>query len=146
MAEVRRLGSSDQHAWTDLRLALWPDGTSAEFLADIEKLLADADRQPAFGIFESEKMVGFAEASEREWGNGCLTAPVAWVEGIYIAPDHRHLGLASQLIDAIIVWAKARSLTELGSDVAIDNQASLHSHERWGFVETERLVVLKKDI
>jgi len=146
MAEVRRLGRSDQHAWARLRLALWPDGTSAEFLADIDKMLADADRQPAFGIFEDNHMLGFAEAAEREWGNGCLTAPVAWIEGIYIDPSHRHLGLASQLIDAIIVWAKARGLTELGSDVAVDNAASLHSHERWGFVETERLVVLKKDI
>jgi aminoglycoside 6'-N-acetyltransferase I len=146
MAEIRRLDLADKQAWAEQRLALWPEGSLAEFSAEIDQMLADADRQPGFGIFIGARMGGFAEASEREWGNGCLTAPVAWLEGIYIDPAYRRAGLASQLVKAVIAWARARNLTELGSDVSVDNAVSLFSHRQWGFVETERLVVLRKDI
>ncbi len=103
-----------------------------------------ADGQVGFGAFEGGTLVGFAEASERAYGDGCDTAPVAWLEGIYVEPAYRRTGIGGLLVDAVVQWARTRGHTELGSDVEVANATSLAGHARWGFVETGRLVMLRR--
>jgi aminoglycoside 6'-N-acetyltransferase I len=142
--EVRQLVEGDRSQWLELRLALWPRDDAAEFEADITGMLADPGATPAFGAFVDGSLIGFAEASERPWGNGCETAPVGWLEGIFVVPDHRRLGIAAALVDAVMAWAKARGYSELGSDAEVDNHVSIARHAQWGFKETKRTVNFRK--
>ena len=103
-----------------------------------------ADGLAGFGAFDGPKLAGFAEVSERAYGDGCDTSPVAWLEGIYIDPAYRRGGIGRLLVEAIVQWARARGLSELGSDVEIDNTVSLMTHASWGFAETERVVMLRR--
>ncbi|MHB1110105.1 MAG: GNAT family N-acetyltransferase [Devosia sp.] len=144
MPEIRRLQERDREAWLALRIALWPREDASGFDEDITGILADPETMPAFGAFDGERLVGFAEAGERPWGDGCETAPVGWLEGIYIDPACRRHGIGRALVAAVTDWARARGYSELGSDAAMENHISLHSHARWGFVETERLVMFRK--
>jgi aminoglycoside 6'-N-acetyltransferase I len=139
---IRPLGPADHAAWAGLRHALWPEIGRAELGHELEELL----RTPfaGFGAFDGTAMIGFAEVSERPWGDGCDTAPVAWLEGIFMAPTHRRQGIARRLVAAVEAWARARDLTELGSDAELDNLVSRIGHARWGFAETERVVRFRK--
>lgn len=143
-AEVRRLGEADRSAWLALRLALWPRQTAEEFDEDITGMLADPDVMPAFGAFEAQRLIGFAEAGERPWGDGCETAPVGWLEGIYVEPEYRRHGIGRALVAAVAQWATARGYAELGSDAAAPNHISLKCHAQWGFEETKRVVMFRK--
>ena len=144
MPEIRRLAEPDRQAWIRLRIALWPREDATGFDEDITGMLADPAAMPAFGAFEGERLVGFAEAGERPWGDGCETAPLGWLEGIYVNPDYRRQGIGTALVAAVTDWAKARGYAELGSDAALENHVSLQSHAEWGFEETKRIVMFRK--
>lgn len=144
MVEIRRLEERDREAWLALRLALWPRKDAAEFDEDITGILADPELMPAFGAFDGDRLVGFAEAGERPYGDGCETAPVGWLEGIYVHPDYRRHGVGQALVTAVTDWAKSRGYSELGSDAAVENHVSQQSHAHWGFEETERIVMFRK--
>jgi aminoglycoside 6'-N-acetyltransferase I len=141
---LRPLAIGDRPAWTQLRHALWPRHSAAELGEELVGMLAEG--LAGFGAFDDDMLVGFAEASVRPYGDGCDTAPVAWLEGIYVAPGWRRRGIGARLVAAVEAWARDRGLRELGSDVEIDNATSLASHARWGFAETGRVVMLRKDL
>lgn len=139
---VRQLGVGDRDDWAALRHALWPHH-SVEALQDELGDLLKGDFA-GFGAFDDASLVGFAEVSQRPYGDGCDTAPVAWLEGIFVAQHQRRHGAGRLLVTAIEAWARARGLTELGSDAELDNLVSRLGHARWGFAETERVVRFRK--
>ncbi|HEY4202477.1 MAG TPA: GNAT family N-acetyltransferase [Devosiaceae bacterium] len=143
MADIRRLGAGDTAAWLRLRLALWPKHTADEFRADIRDMLAD-DKTVAFGAFEGEELIAFAEAGERPWGDGFDTAPVGWLEGIYVSPAYRRKGVAAALVETVHDWARSRGYAELGSDTTLDNTVSIQRHAQWGFAVTERQIIFRR--
>jgi aminoglycoside 6'-N-acetyltransferase I len=144
VVEIRRLKERDRKAWLTLRIALWPREDTAAFEEDITGILAEPEAKPAFGAFDGDRLIGFAEAGERPWGDGCQTAPVGWLEGIFIEPQYRRRGIGRALVAAVTDWAKARGYAELGSDALMENKISLQSHARWGFEETKRIVMFGK--
>ncbi|MCS6761723.1 MAG: GNAT family N-acetyltransferase [Candidatus Devosia symbiotica] len=89
--------------------------------------------------------VSFAEASIRhDHINGCDTSPVGFVEGIYVAPEHRRNGLARKLVALIEDWARALGCSECASDAVLDNIAiaSHRLHIALCFDETDRVVYI----
>jgi|TARA_A100001391_G_scaffold8217_3_gene5385 aminoglycoside 6'-N-acetyltransferase I len=78
------------------------------------------------------------------WGEGCDTAPVGWLEAVYVVPERRRSGIARALVAAVESWSRTKGLKELGSDALIENALSIARHAQWGFVETERLVMFRK--
>jgi len=88
---------------------------------------------------------GFAEASlRRDYVNGCETSPVAFLEGIYVAPQARCQGVGRALDRAVQDWAIQRGCQEYASDALIDNRDSHAFHAALGFEETERVVYFRR--
>ncbi|KAA1193863.1 aminoglycoside 6'-N-acetyltransferase [Photorhabdus heterorhabditis] len=133
--------------WLYLRSALWPAASEEEHSEEMNSIL-DSDNQVAFMIQSGTgDFCGFAEASLRfEYVNGCNSSPVAYLEGIYITPEFRRKGLATQLVTHINRWANAHGCTEMASDTDINNQQSQNLHLSLGFMETERVVFFRKSI
>nr|WP_304217433.1 aminoglycoside 6'-N-acetyltransferase [Phenylobacterium aquaticum] len=129
---------------TALRLALFPDHAAAWHRLELETLIARSD----YGVFvavAATGLVGFAEvALRRDYVNGCDTSPVAFLEGIYVAPDHRRDGAARALITAVEAWGRAQGCSELASDADLANLDSQRMHAAVGFEETERVVYFRK--
>jgi aminoglycoside 6'-N-acetyltransferase I len=144
-AEIRRLARTDAAAWGVLRLALFHADPPQSVIAEIDELLSDPV-QAAFGAFEGTRLDGFGEVSQRPWGEGCTTAPVAWIEAIYVRPERQRDGIGAALTAAMEEWARARGLREVGSGVQPDNSASLAAHLAWGYEETFRLVMFRKQL
>ncbi|MCF6344113.1 MAG: GNAT family N-acetyltransferase [Devosiaceae bacterium] len=110
-----------------------------------EETLADK-KQIAFGLFDNDMMVGFAEISERSIGDGKQIAPCAYLEVIYVAKQYRQNGLAKKLIRKAQKWAKKRGLKVFASDAKIENKTSILAHASWGFEEDKRIVIFKKKL
>jgi aminoglycoside 6'-N-acetyltransferase I len=139
---VRPLTVADAKDWAALRRVLWPTEPEDTLYEELAGMIATG--LAGFGAFDGNRLVGFAEFSERPYGDGCNTAPVAWLEGIYVLPAVRRRHIGGRLVAAGEEWARSRGLTELGSDAEIDNLASRLSHARWGFGETEQVVRFRK--
>lgn len=132
--------------WLALRLALWPDSSAEEHLAEMAACLAEPHRFAQFIAYnETSKPVGLAEAALRsDYVNGTSSSPVAFLEGIFVPPEERRRGVARALVRAVETWARDRGCTEFASDASIDNLQSHQLHASLGFVETERVVYFKK--
>ena len=76
--------------------------------------------------------------------NGCSTAPVGFLEGLYVEPAYRGHGLARLLSKALEEWAIGLGCTEFASDVLLHNEAGQRAHEALGYTETERVVFYAK--
>ena len=138
--------SVEQSGWLALRKALWPQGSDAEHLEEMATFLAQPERFAQYVAYAGQGTpAGFIEvALRRDYVNGTESSPVAFLEGIYVAPMYRRRGVARNLIAAATEWAVKQGSRELASDAALDNQASHLMHRSLGFEETERVVYFRK--
>ncbi len=58
---------------------------------------------------------------------------IANVWGVYVKPEHRGRGLATQMIDAGIAWASERDVLVLKLAVVTTNSAAIRCYMRAGF-------------
>lgn len=140
---IRPCTRADIAEWAAMRAALWPDeeGLGSELAA----MLADPRLLNLVARDAEGAAIGFAEASiRRDYVNGCETSPVAFLEGIYVAPAHRKRGVARALVDRVAKWGRAQGCAEFASDALLDNAASHAFHAAIGFEETERVVYFRR--
>jgi aminoglycoside 6'-N-acetyltransferase I len=140
--------AEDAGAWLELRLALWPGERREEFATEIASLLVDpGDMVNLIAHSDTGEAIGFAEADlRRDYVEGCKTSPVAFLEGIYVAPAHRRQGVAAALVRAVEDWGRQNGCIEFASDAVIDNLDSQAMHRAIGFTETVRVVYFRKEL
>lgn len=142
---IRRAIKADAAAWAELRARLWPDQALAEHQREALGLLAAGDKPVFVAETAAGEIVGFAEASlRRDYVNGCETSPVAFLEGIFVAPEHRLSAVGRDLVLAVEAWGRAQGCRELASDAFLGDLASHAFHGAVGFEETERVVCFHK--
>lgn len=144
---VRHVEARDAEAWISLRDALWP-GSRADHEAEVPSWLAEPpEREACFvATLRDGRIVGFVEARLREYAEDCLTTPVGYLEGIYVVPEVRVMGVGRALVDAAEAWARGRGCTEMASDRELANEASGAFHEAVGYQETVRIVCYRKSL
>lgn len=128
-----------------MRAQLWPDTSAQDHAREAEAMLIDPAKNGVALAMQNGQAVGFIELSVRtDYVNGCDTSPVAFVEGLWTAPQARHAGVGRALMDYALAWARTRKLTELASDTPLANTESQQAHLAMGFEETERVVYYRK--
>jgi len=138
--------TADAAHWAAMRQALWPKANPGQHDADIARLLAvPGDTINFIAWADDHRPAGFAEAGLRhDYVNGTESSPVAFLEGIFVAPEFRRTGVAGQLVKAVENWARQLGCSELASDTGIANVASQKLHGALGFTETQRVVFFRK--
>lgn len=134
--------------WLALRRALWPECPDAEHRADMAAFAADPGRYAQFMAYTAARTpAGFAEAAIRhDPVNGTSGSPVAFLEGIYVVPGERRRGIARQLFQAVLHWARGTGCAEMASDALLDNESGHALHRALGFEETERVVCFRRSL
>ncbi|MBW8299164.1 MAG: GNAT family N-acetyltransferase [Hydrogenophaga sp.] len=145
---VRPATVADRAGWIALRQQLWPEETGQGHAAEVDEAFASSDTRAAFvAVDAAGAVIGFLEAAMRfDYVNGCEGSPVAFLEGIYVAPAFRKQGVARALIAAFEDWARGKGVKEMASDAEIDNRVSHAMHQALGFAETERVVYFRKPV
>ena len=143
---IRLATADDKPEWLRMRLLLWPEVESSDLLQEMERILAD----PLTPVFVLQRpgggLGGFLEASTRKYAEGCVTAPVGYIEGWFIDEDLRGQGLGHQLVRAAEDWARSQGLKEMGSDTWLENEVSIRAHLAMGYEEVERLIHFAKTL
>lgn len=139
--QVRPVEAGDMEEWLRMRLALWPDDRLLRHQNEMREILSNPQE---FITFVAERSAGglgaFLEASLRRYADGCDSSPVGYIEGWYVDPDLRRLGIGRQLVQAAEGWAASRGCQEMGSDCELENQVSWSAHLALGYQEAERLI------
>lgn len=145
---VRPATAADRAGWIALRQQLWPEETGEGHAAEVDEAFASSDTRAAFvAVDAAGAVMGFLEAAMRfDYVNGCEGSPVAFLEGIYVAPAFRKQGVAWALIAAFEGWARGKGVKEMASDAEIGNRVSHAMHQALGFAETERVVYFRKPV
>jgi aminoglycoside 6'-N-acetyltransferase I len=145
-APIRPATQEDRPEWVRMRKALWADCPDDEQLRESAEILA-ADSEQAFVADRPDGgLCGFLEASIRSRAEGCDPPPVGYVEGWYVDPDVRRLGIGRALVEAAEAWARARGCRQMASDAELWNTDSHRAHAAIGYEETSRVVCFKKDL
>ena len=144
--KIEACESADHPGWLRLRRALWPEASREQHGAEMRSLVANPGRyRQLIAYSRSREAIGFAEASLRtDYVNGTESSPVAFLEGLYVAPQARRQGVATALVAAIADWARSTGCRELASDAGLENSISHVVHLALGFEETERVVFFRK--
>lgn len=129
----------------ELRMQLWPQPEN-ECQQEAFKILANQERWSVFLARLENLPVGFLEVSLRDYAEGASISPVAYIEGWFVVPGQRRLGIGKLLIGAAESWALSRGCTEIASDTQLDNAVSIAAHQRLGYQEIERQVCFLKQI
>ena len=144
---VRPVTEADLSEWFRLRRKLWDATGDEDHEAEMLDILDHAETQLVLVAEADEgKLAGFLEASIRPFVEDCESDNVGYLEGWFIDPDYRRLGLGSALVTAAEEWARGHGATEMASDAEIGNEPSLSAHIKLGYEETSRLVHLRKEL
>ena len=147
LMKIRCVTSADLPAWIAMRRRLYTDATDAEIEQEARTM---SQWDPPCVAFVAEAkgggLAGFVEVGLRSYVEGGPLGPAAYIEGIWVEPEHRRTGVARALSAAAEQWGRDRGVAWLGSDAHIDNLLSHAWHRAAGFDEIERLVVFGKRI
>ena len=139
------LATDPSHAgWLAFRQQLYT-GVDRQFhLTDMELNVTAAERDCLLAVDADEAMCGMLELSLRNIVDGCLSGPVGYIEGVYVAESHRGLELSRRLLDAGKEWCSQRGCTEIATDSELYDVTAQQFHLSMGFEETCRVVEFRK--
>src|SRR3984957_4906443 len=147
---VRLALPTDRDQLARLREALWPESAPATLAQELAGILAGtvAGTLPLVELVSATAdgtLAGFLGRGLGSHSDGCdPSQPVGYVEGWYVVPGWRRLGVGSALLRAAEDWARSRGCTEMASDTPIANHVSQRAHEAVGFQAVERSVIYRK--
>ena len=95
---------------------------------------------------ENAETIGLVELSERNIVDGCLSSPVAYLEGLYLKPEHQGKGLGGKVMKLIITLCRKKGFSELATDTNFDNFRARAFYKALGFEELENVVGFRIDI
>lgn len=122
--------------WLRLRSEFWPSRDPNEHRVTLARFFTGEVPEPAAAFLardETGRAIGLIELSIRAYAEGCHQPNPAYVEGVYVVPDCRLTGVASQLLAQAEQWARAQGCRDLASDSDPANKASAALHTAAGF-------------
>ena len=119
---------------------MWPDAPIEYLNFDMDDRLADTDYAVFVASGEDGVLVAFIEAGLRDYGEGCETSPVGYIEAWYVDEHIRGQKLGREMVYAAEQWAREKGCREMASDTWLENEASIAAHWKLGYEEADRLV------
>lgn len=134
--------------WVALRKCLYTSNDLTALSNEARGFLTSPQRYCQFLMrTKVGEAIGFVEGSVRtDYVNGTNCSPVVYLESLFVKTAFRRKGVARRLLNAVILWAKSKGITEIASDADLANIGSQAMHQALGFAETERVVFYVKKL
>jgi aminoglycoside 6'-N-acetyltransferase I len=144
--EIEQLSEKNLKNLIDLILELWPEcDYNEEFIS--YQAFVDSENDVCYLAQVSGTYVGFIHVSIRtNYVEGANDLPIAYIEAIYVNPNHQRLRIGEFLVKMGVDWAKQKGCKQLGSDTEIYNSKGIDFHKKIGFEEVNRVVCFIKNI
>jgi aminoglycoside 6'-N-acetyltransferase I len=147
---IRVAQLSDRDQLVRFRKALWPKTSAGEHARELTEILEGKPvvTMPLI-ILVAEAgdgvLAGFLEVDLRSHADGCNPSrPVGYIEGWFVAENHRDRGIGKKLLAAAENWARSQGCVEIASDTWVDNEVSQRVHEALGYEVVDRCVHYRK--
>lgn len=145
--EVRAATEHDREEWLRLRERCWPERGRRHHESAIELILQRRFQHTALLCVHREAgVVGLAEASRRPRVDGCESAPVGYLESLYVEPEHRAGEALQRLVAAAEAWAAAHGCREMAAAAQPGDAQADAAHRALGYAEALQLVVYRKPL
>jgi aminoglycoside 6'-N-acetyltransferase I len=109
-------------------------------------IFSSAEATCFIGILDSDAVVAMLELSLRNFVDGCLGAPVGYIEGIYVIPGHRNQGHGRELMEFSANWFRSKGCRDMAADAELANLVAQDFLTRAGLNETYRIVQYKRSL
>jgi len=149
---VRLAQLSDRDQLACMHEALWPKTPANEHARELTLILEGKPvvTMPLIILVAEASdgaLAGFLEVDLRSHADGCNPVlPVGYIEGWYVAENHRHKGVGRKLLAAAEDWARNQGCVEIASDTWVDNEVSQRVHEALGYEVVDRCVHYRKTL
>lgn len=137
---VRAAEDDDRERLVDLLTAQLTEHAIPTRRAHIDQSIAATLADPARGFI----LVGLVGGAVSAVAYVSFASPlehageVAWLEELYVTPEHRNLGLGKVLVSAVIERAEARGCVAVDLEVTADHFRAARLYEREGFRSMRR--------
>lgn len=132
--------------WLQMRSDLYSGLTEQFHAEEMEWIFTSADKTCFLAWASDDSAAGLLELSLRNIVDGCVGAPVGYIEGLYLRPDQRGRGLGRQLLEHAEQWFHAQGCRAMATDTELDNTAAQEFFRHAGFEETYRIVEFRKPL
>jgi aminoglycoside 6'-N-acetyltransferase I len=133
--EIKLITEKDFDEWLKLRYDLWSYHTSEELVDEMREIFKEIDVKPVFFAVENNTVYGFIELSVHDEAPGCFTTKIGFIEGWYVKPEYRKLGVGKALVEVGERWAKNIGCKEMASDTTERYPISRIAHIALGYEE-----------
>lgn len=111
--------------------------TSAERLARVlENMVADSARGFLLLARESNRVVGVAYVATILSAEHC--GPVAWLEELYVGPEHRSRGIGTALMSEVLERARRAGIVAVDVEIDAAHIRAESLYRRFGFCRVDR--------
>ena len=133
--EIIKVTNENVRAWAKLCNELWTHNSIDEML----EAFNNGEYKNEYLYRINDLYVAFLSLSIRnDYVEGKTdSAPVGYLEGIYVKPEYRKKGIAKKLVTFAKEWSAKRGCSMLGSDCELSNEDSRLFHNKIGFVEAK---------
>ena len=107
---------------------------------DLDNLLTDDAAHLIVAEFNGN-VIGSGYAQIRESKKSLKHTKHAYLGFMYVAPEHRGLGINKLIIENLMDWSKEQGVSDLYLDVYHGNDAAIRAYEKAGF--SKSLVEMK---
>jgi GNAT superfamily N-acetyltransferase len=149
---IRRVTLDDVETYRDVRLRALADspssfGSTLQAESDrphdqwVERVVRSArgDARTIFLAFDADDCVGLVGAVEDDLGAD------RQLVSMWVAPTHRGTGVAVELVEAVLTWARDAGARRIGLWVTRGNDRAQRFYERMGFTVTGDVQPLPSD-
>src|SRR5947209_6778049 len=112
-------------------------------MASIERLVGvleevAADTRHGFLMLaqDNDRVVGVAYVAIIVSAEHC--GPVAWLEELYVKPDHRHRGIGRALVTSVLERAQNTGIVAVELEIDAGHNRAISLYQRLGFRPLER--------
>jgi aminoglycoside 6'-N-acetyltransferase I len=149
---IRLAQPSDRDQLLLFREALWPKTSAEEHARELTLILegkAPVTMPLIILVAEASNRIlaGFLEVDLRSHADGCNPlCPVGYIEGWYVAENHRHREIGRKLLVVAEDCARSQGCVEMASDTWVDNEVSQRVHAALGYEVVDRCVHYRKTL